>query len=437
MELPVGVFASVATQANTSSWCGATVKIRKGWISFALFSTVAAPVTVAVLFGSCGLRDTGVEGSGSEPQISNGTVISDRGAAGRSVSSVVAIGRVVENVAGTRIYCTGALISPVHVLTAAHCITAVSQMRVMFGAAQDGREVYARVRRSDVHPQYDDALPTQADVARPPHDLAVLTLSSAAPGGWSSASLATQSSVLPGSLSLAGFGVSETRNVADTGTLRTASVYLQKERAERQTIETSGGTFLRPVGGCAGDSGAPLSLQPGVVAGVLSTGGEIAGKCIGTNTFTDLRYYTEWISGILKADGQSLQAGAPSAGKPLARLDTEALRRSFAGGSRTGLVRLSFPVQRFSGNVASPLNAASGVCRLSADYEMTLTNGKKRSRKWESPLFQAPSPAGSSAGVQYEVPFSQTPLKKVFLKWQLVCDGTPVGVEPPETELNL
>lgn len=415
------------------------MKIRKGWISFALWSSLTAPVGIAVFFGSCSLRDAEVDGLGNEPLISNGTVIRDRSTAGPSVSSVVAIGRVVDNTAGTRIYCTGSLVSPVHVLTAAHCVTATPQMRVMFGEAQDDREVYIRVRRVDVHPQYDDTLPTLLNVARPPHDIAVLTLSSDAPDGWSSAKLAVQSSVLPSSLTLAGFGVSETRNIVDTGTLRVASVRLQKEHAERQTIETSGGTFLRPVGGCAGDSGAPLSTQPGVMIGVLSTGGEIAGKCIGTNMFTDLRHYAEWINRILIADGQRLQTGEAHARTPFARVDTEALRRSFAGGSSTGLVRLNFPAQRLSGNATNPSNSASAtrICRLSTAYEMTLVNGRQRSQKWESPLFQAPSTSGPAAGIQYEVPFSESPLRKVSLQWQLVCNGDPITIEPLETTLHL
>jgi hypothetical protein len=369
-------------------------------------------------------------------QISNGTIVTDRSNSGSTLSSVVAIGRSQNGAPAVKIFCTGVLVSSVHVLTAAHCVAEPDQMRVMFGVAQDGSEIYLRVARAGVHPLYDHKLPTRPELGLPPHDIALLTLASFAPVGWPPAPLADRDAVLPGSLSLAGFGVSETRNVADTGQLRVASVQLQAERSERQTLETSGGTFFRPIGGCAGDSGAPLSLPGGPVAGVLSTGGEVAGKCIGTNSFTDVRFYIPWIQGLLNADGQSLVADVQGGQKLVASLDTVLLKRSIVSGSRTGALRVYFSGAHFQGDqpFVSRDSSSSVTCKLSANYEMTLIGGVRRSRRWESGLFELP--LGSLSGVQQEFPVARAGLNRVTIRWQLLCNNRLVALEPEFTDLS-
>jgi protease YdgD len=91
-----------------------------------------------------------------------------------------AIGRI--DLAG-RGYCTGTLIAPDLVLTAAHCLfadgVALDPARIVFHAGRQGeaRVAEAPVARMVAHPRYDPARGTRADNIR--HDVALLQLSPA------------------------------------------------------------------------------------------------------------------------------------------------------------------------------------------------------------------------------------------------------------------
>ncbi len=99
---------------------------------------------------------------------------------GSKVTGWEAVGRL--NIAG-RNMCTGSLIAPNLVLTAAHCLydpnngKAVDPTTIRFEAGLNGR--YAKAARSVakavLHPQYQYRRPGQAQIG---HDLAVLRLSS-------------------------------------------------------------------------------------------------------------------------------------------------------------------------------------------------------------------------------------------------------------------
>jgi secreted trypsin-like serine protease len=181
----------------------------------------------------------------------------------------------IASVTTRRSLCTGSVISPVRVLTAAHCVDVAPNMKVRTGSSSSffgGQEVgVAEVR---VHPGFRINRNGSAT-----NDVAVLLLSQ--PVGAPPAELADPSSdfgmTVAGAPSLAaGFGQSQLdlRKRAKVGTLRAALQFSRPKRCRRYklsldtTLCTIGERFGSVKTGskrrttrrtaCSGDSGGPL-----------------------------------------------------------------------------------------------------------------------------------------------------------------------------------
>lgn len=163
------------------------------------------------------------------------------------------------------VHCTGTLIAPRVVLTAAHCAGApamADNLEVLFGRdAADPTAVVLRVSEVHLHPGYQD----EGD----PADLAVLILEQRAPA----APLPINTSPLDGSwvqrrVRLVGFGQSQPSG-APPGTKRSGTATIDEVKSARLRI------LPAPSLSCHGDSGGPV-LGPGrsgeVLLGVTATG---------------------------------------------------------------------------------------------------------------------------------------------------------------------
>ncbi len=381
-------------------------------------------VALLILFASCGssllLRD---DNSGSDLAISGGTVVKAGEPAPAIALSTVAIAKRVNGV--QRAFCTGALITPWHVLTAAHCIEAGETLSVYFhnlqrASSSSAQGEFRGLGRATLHPGYDEDLPTSETSSLPPHDIAVITLAERAPPAFPIAALAQRNSGLSRSFVLAGFGVSETRNVADTGVLRTANVYLENQQSSRRLLETFGGSVTQPVGGCAGDSGAPLAVTSGEVFGVLSTGGEIGGRCVGTNSFTDVRFYQDWLQQVVSADNQSLRFSRVQLTQGAVSLDLSGLRNSLREEKGMGFV----------GVVPTNMGSVSALegCALEAQVESTgSSSSKNKGFSWRSDRFRL----SARGGAQVVMPLpSLDELRSLRVSFSMSCDGAAFRVDP-------
>jgi hypothetical protein len=170
-------------------------------------------------------------------------------------------------------FCTGTLVAPRVVVTAAHCITG-SPARVFFGASTDGPGQRIAVARAKLHPAFDR--PTLAN------DIAVLLLAEPAPtsatpvplleGRWSAA-------LVGRGVRLVGFGTAGGTDPAP-GTKRQGNALIRGFTDTTFTFEAASAQT------CHGDSGGPalVTFEGEAVeylAGVTSSGD---GDCTASGT---------------------------------------------------------------------------------------------------------------------------------------------------------
>ena len=211
-------------------------------------------------------------------------------AVARSIVTVVGAGGGV---------CTGTLIAPTIVLTAAHCIVPGNANRVVDYSTKPPQLIAPRSIAS--HPAYN----AQAMAAhRATADVALLRLPAPMPGKSPAPLGAPRVPITSNaSFTVVGIGVTAAGSGAGVGIARAAALTVTGRPGTLQIRLMDPATRnARPgMGGCTGDSGAPaFEDQDGrsIVVGVVSwsTGPNMSAGCGGLTGVTPLTLYRDWIA---------------------------------------------------------------------------------------------------------------------------------------------
>ena len=220
------------------------------------------------------------------------------------------VARAVVTIVGSRgNFCTGALIAPRVVLTAAHCVPSGADYKIVeYGADRQPR--LQDVRTVAIHPAFKmQAMANHVATA----DVALLQLTAPLAGKAPAAlGMPTIPIQVGGRFTIAGVGVTVRGDGKSGGTVRVVSLVTTGKPGTLQIrlVDPVGQGARDGLGACTGDSGAPVfeDKQGGpAIVGVVSwsTGPNGAAGCGGMTGVTPLTLYRDWLMQTARQWGAS------------------------------------------------------------------------------------------------------------------------------------
>lgn len=216
-----------------------------------------------------------------------------------------------------RSFCTGIIIGPNHIVTAAHCLDEISPSRVEIGFGIKGEtKSDLKVTNVAIHPKYSSgSRPNQ-----PYYDIGVIVFSGSLPPGYEAVDIApvTFSSTTENVL-LAGYGITSDNESSSTpARLHEVETTVQTYLKKQMEFELKEGTGR---GSCSGDSGGPLFVKvkgaptrPNACLQVMGAVSRGPSSCDpGNGIYTDVRLFQGWMA-----------CNFSSFGKPLTKLIDDA-----------------------------------------------------------------------------------------------------------------
>lgn len=230
---------------------------------------------------------------------------------GGGAPSADGVGRSVVTIVGSRgNFCTGALIAPTIVLTAAHCVQPGADYKIVeYGA--DRQPSLQDVKSVAIHPGFNmQAMQGHRATA----DVALLQLSSPAKGKAPSTLGLPNIPIMVGSrFTIAGIGVTMRGDGKSGGTIRVAGLVATGKPGTLQIrlVDPVNQGARDGLGACTGDSGGPVfeDKQSGpAIVGVVSwsTGPNGSAGCGGLTGVTPLTLYRDWLLQTARQWGAAL-----------------------------------------------------------------------------------------------------------------------------------
>lgn len=192
-------------------------------------------------------------------------------------------------------FCTGTVVAPRTVVTAAHCVENQdpSQISFGFGPSADKVEAEIQVVSAVTHPQWDSQ--------QLANDIAVITLSEDAPVEPIPLNKSMDDSWIGRTVTLVGYGVSDGPSQTGGGIKREVDVKIDKLEATTLGYTTTNGQTA-----CNGDSGGPAYADEGgqlVIAGITSYGDQ---GCQQYGVYTRVDAYLDFIEEQIANGGGSV-----------------------------------------------------------------------------------------------------------------------------------
>jgi secreted trypsin-like serine protease len=220
------------------------------------------------------------------------------------------VARSVVTIVGSRgNFCTGSVIAPKIVLTAAHCVQPGAEYRLVDYST--GAPVLQNVKTAAIHPGFRmEAMQAHRATA----DVALLLLEQPAKGK-SAATLGMPNIPIAvgGRFTIAGIGVTVRGDGKSGGTIRVAGLVAtgQPGTLQIRLVDPLSQGTRDGLGACTGDSGAPVfEDKPGgpAIVGVVSwsTGPNGSAGCGGMTGVTPLTLYRDWLLQTARQWGAAL-----------------------------------------------------------------------------------------------------------------------------------
>ena len=250
----------------------------------------ALAIGAAAMLVTGGCADDGAKGDDARKP----STVSMRIVGGSMESGFAAVGALVDN---SGAFCTGTLVAPTTVVTAAHCIEgATSPAGMSFFVGQDansGSGTKVSIASLHPHPEYDGV-----------NDIAVLKLAEAPPVTPIPYLKSAMGNDWVGKSAIfVGYGVTAADR-SDAGVKRSVAIDISK------IMETAFEYVSSTKNTCFGDSGGPALAKVGGqfhLLGVTSYGDENCAE-YGVNNRVDT--YREWIDGLIAQSGESAPPSA-------------------------------------------------------------------------------------------------------------------------------
>ncbi|MCP4621580.1 MAG: trypsin-like serine protease [Bradyrhizobium sp.] len=220
------------------------------------------------------------------------------------------VARSVVTIVGSRgNFCTGSVIAPKVVLTAAHCVQPGAEYRIVDYST--GSPALQNVKTVAIHPGFRmEAMQAHRATA----DVALLQLEQPVKGKAAAVlGMPNIPIAVGGRFTIAGIGVTVRGDGKSGGAIRVAGLVAtgQPGTLQIRLVDPVGQGTRDGLGACTGDSGAPVfEDKPGgpVIVGVVSwsTGPNGSAGCGGMTGVTPLTLYRDWLLQTARQWGAAL-----------------------------------------------------------------------------------------------------------------------------------